>query len=85
MKTAIRVILDILIFISILNAWWPVAAVLVIIGAWSFGYFVELIIAGVAYDSLFGMSHGMGWEGYIGTIGAVAIFILVRLLKRLVR
>ena len=74
-----------LIFIAVLNAWWPAAVVLAVAGAWSFGYFIELILAGVAYDALFGMSPGLGWEGYMGTIGAVTIFVAVRILKKLVR
>jgi hypothetical protein len=85
MKLIFRIVLDVCIVIAVLNGWWPLAIVLVLIGAWFFRFFVEIILAGVAYDALFGMGHGMGWRGYEGTIGAVVIFVAVKLAKRLVR
>ena len=85
MKLFLRIILDICIAIAVLNGWWPIAIILVLIGAWSFKLYIEIIIAGVAYDALFGMTHGMGWRGYEGTIFSVVLLIVVKLLKKLVR
>ena len=85
MKTIFRIILDICIAIAVLNGWWPIAIILVLIGVWFFKLYIEIIIAGVAYDALFGMTHGMGWRGYEGTIFAVVLLIVIKLLKKLVR
>lgn len=85
MKILLRIILDIGVVVAILNGWWPVAIILVLIGAWFFRFYIEMILAGVAYDALFNMAPHTGWIGYEGTIIAVIIFIIVRLLKRMVR
>jgi len=85
MKTILRIILDILLVIAVINGWWSVAIVLVLIGVWFFKLYIEIIIAGVAYDALFGMTSGMGWRGYEGTIFAIVLLIVIKLLKKLVR
>lgn len=85
MKPAFRIILDILLFAAIINGWWPVAIALALIGAWFFKMYVEIIIAGIAYDALFGMTSGMGWRGYGGTICAITLLMAVKLLKRSIR
>lgn len=74
-----------IIAIALLNAWWFIALPLAIVGAWFFPYFAELIVAGVVYDALFGMIPGMGLWSYSGTIISVILFMIVFLLKKLVR
>jgi hypothetical protein len=81
----LRIILDILIAISLLNGWWFLALPLALVGAWFFPYFIELIIAGIGYDSLFGFVSGMGIWGYMGTIVSVVLFAGISGVKRWVR
>jgi hypothetical protein len=85
MKTILRIILDILLIIAVVNGWWLVAIILVLVGAWFFKLFIEVIIAGIAYDALFGMVSGMGWRGYVGTIIAIVLLLIIRFFKKLVR
>jgi len=80
-----RIILDILIAICILQAWWFIALPLAIFGVWEFPYFIEIILAGIIYDSLFGFVSGMGVWGYVGTIVSIILFGVVILLRKMVR
>lgn len=80
-----RIFFDILVFAAILNAWWFVALPLALVGAWIFPYYLELILAGVVYDALFGMTAGLGIRGYAGTGVSVIVFVVVVLIKRRVR
>ncbi len=80
-----RIIIDIFLAFCILNGTWFVALPLGIFGVWNFPYFVEIIIAGIAYDSLFGFTSGMGAWGYAGTIVSIGILVLVSVLKEVVR
>jgi hypothetical protein len=85
MKIILRIITDIIIFVAILNGWWIIALPLAMFGAWFFRYFIEIILAGMAYDALFNMIQGSGWKGYIGTIIAVILFLIAHFLKKSVR
>ncbi len=85
MKIALRILVDIVLVIALLNGWWPVAVVCALIGSWLFRHFFEIILAGLAYDAIFGMVPGLGWKEYAGTITAVILFLAIRFLKKLVR
>ena len=80
-----RIILYLLIAFSILNGWWLLAFPLLIIGIWKFAFRIEILIAGIVYDALFGMVSGTGLRGYIGTIIAIIILIILSLFKKLLR
>lgn len=80
-----RIIVDILLLIAIINGWWIVAIILGAVANWFFLYFVELIIAGVIYDSLFGYSPAFGLAGYYATIMSLILFIVICSLKRVLR
>jgi hypothetical protein len=84
-KALLRIALDILLAVSVANGWWFVAAPLGAIGALAFPYFSELVIAGVAYDSLFGFIPGMGLGQYAGTIVSVVLLISATLFRKVVR
>lgn len=75
-KVFARIIIDIILALAVLQGWWFVAVPLCIIGCFAFPYYIEAIIAGVAYDSLFGMEQGMGWKGYIGTFVSIIILLI---------
>lgn len=80
-----RILLDFLIIVSILHAWWFIALPLAIFGVWKFPYFIEIILAGIIYDSLFGFVSGMGVLGYVGTVVSIIVFGIVVLLRKVVR
>jgi len=81
-NTIKRLICDLLILISVMNGWWPIAIVVGLFGNWFFLYFIEIIIAGVIFDSLFGYNQYLGVVGYYGTIITVVIFIIISGLKK---
>lgn len=74
-----RIIIGLLIFIFIIHGWWQITFLLGIFGIWRFNYFVEIIFAGIVYDSLFGIN------GYSGVIIACVIFLITNGLKRILR
>ncbi len=63
-----RIVLDVIVFVSVLLGWWFVAIPLAIVGAWSFPKYAELVIAGFMYDALFSIGHAPGLLGYAFTI-----------------
>ena len=80
-----RIVLNLVIAAAILNGWWFVALPICIAGVWFYGNFIEIIIAGIAYDALFGMVPGMGIRGFVGTILAVVVYAALFLSKKMVR
>ena len=62
-----------------------------IIGAWYWPHFFEFIVAGIAYDALFGMisrtstTTGTGIWGWIGTIISILLYTVILLAKKIVR
>lgn len=83
----IRAVIDLLLFISIIHGWWFIALPLVMFGVWRLKYFIEIFIAGLIYDSLFGFvtSGDRFILGYIGIISSGVIFLLVKLFKNILR
>ena len=80
-----RTFLDLLILFTVLHALWFIALPLALFGSWRYPRFIEIILAGVIYDSLFGFVPEMGVAGYAGTIAGVVVFLLVMILKMVVR
>lgn len=81
----VRVVTDIVIAFCVLQSWWLAAFAVAIIGAWFFPYFVEIIIAGLVFDALFGMLPDMGIWGYISTIEAICALIVIGGVRKIVR
>ena len=79
-----RIGLDILIAISIFNGWWFIALPLGFVGVWVYKNYFEFIIAGLAYDALFGMVRGTGLVGYIGTIISVIMYTVITRLHHVI-
>lgn len=73
----IRIIIDIVLFISIIKGWWFIAFPLIIFSVWLLPFFIESIIAGIVYDSLFGLISGLGIWSYTGTIFSVFTFFII--------
>ena len=84
-KILLRTLFDLLILLTVLHALWFIALPLTIFGSWRYQHFIEIILAGIIYDSLFGFVPEMGVAGYAGTIAGVVIFLLIMILKRVVR
>ena len=80
-----RIIVDLILLLSVLNGWWFIALPVGIIGMYMYPYFIESIIAGVMYDSLFGLISGMGIRVYMGMILAVFIYVSLSAIKKVVR
>lgn len=72
---ALRIILVVLMLVSVFCGWWIPALIFGLIGCWLFDFFIEIIIAGVLFDSLFGYSDYFGIWGYAGTIIAFVILL----------
>ena len=84
-KILLRILIDILLMVSVIHGWWFFVVPLGLIGAYLFLYFVEIIIAGVVYDSLFGLIPEMGIKGHAGIITVVIILGIVSGVKKVVR
>ncbi len=80
-----RVIIDLLMFLCVMQGWWFAALPLGIVGALMFPFFIELVIAGVVYDALFGFAEGQGFVGYVGTVVSVAFIFVVVFVKKMMR
>ena len=85
LKLPLRIATDIILAVALIQGWWLVAVLAALFGSWYFHLYIEVILAGLVYDSLFGMVPGMGVKGYIATIAAVAIFLAAHILRRVVR
>ncbi len=81
----LRIILDVLILFTVISGWWFIAVPLVIFGVWFRTLFIEALIAGLAYDALFGMSSEQGMSGWAGTITAIVLYTCILLAKRFIR
>ena len=83
-KLALRIILDALIFVALIQGWWYFVVLLCILGVWNFGFYIEIIIAGSFYDSLYGTKNGSIY-GYSGLVVSIALFIILSIFKRIIR
>lgn len=79
-----RIIFNLLLLgVIFYTPWWVVATV-AFIGAFLFPSFYEIILAGVLFDLLYGISsHPM--RGALGLVVAIVLFVVARRLKRAVR
>ena len=84
-KILSRILIDVLIAISLLSGGWFVALPLCMLGSYAFSYFIEAIVAGIVYDSLFGLIFGMGVRAFAGTISMVVLSLLSAGLKTVLR
>lgn len=80
-----RIIADLLIFIFIIQGWWIPALIIGIFCLWKFQFYIEIIIAGLTFDILYGFISELGVQGYIGLIVSILFFILFIIIKKVVR
>ena len=80
-----RLVLDLAIFISVLNGWWFIAIPLCIIGLWFIENYIEIIVAGVVFDAIFGMNNAFGLYAYAGTTVGILLYTCMHIVKKFVR
>lgn len=80
-----RVVVDIIIAVSVIFGLWYAALPIALVSAWVFPFYLELMIAGFAFDSLFGFGSGLGVVAYAGTLVSISSFIVLYLFKKMVR
>ncbi len=80
-----RLVSDLALFIFVIHGWWILVLILAMIANWKFPYFWEILLAGLAYDSLFNFSSDPSLSSWLGTILAAVIFVLIVFAKRVVR
>ncbi len=85
LKLTFRVIIDIAIFLCLVQAWWYFALLFALIGIWNFGFYIEMIIAGLIYDALYGSTNWRDVSGSIGLIVGGILFIVLTVVKKMVR
>ena len=82
-EIVLRIFMDLVMAVSIFFGWWYVALPVGIVGLFKFPYFLELILAGFVYDSLFGMGSGLGFMAkYAGIVTCIAFSVIVFAFKR---
>jgi hypothetical protein len=85
LKLILRIILGIVIFLCLVQAWWYFALLLALIGIWNFGLYIEIIFAGLIYDALYGSTNIREFSSSIGIIVGITFFIVLTIIKRMVR
>ncbi len=71
--------------ICLIQGLWFFVLILCLIGAWNYKYYIEMIISGLVYDSLFGQNAMKGLMTYIGLISATLLYIIVNVSKKIIR
>ena len=68
-----------------MQGWWYFALLLGLIGLWNFELYVEIILAGLIYDALYGSVAEYGVSGSIGLMVGAMLFALFVVIKKVVR
>jgi len=81
----LRILLDVAVVACILLGWWFIALPLAVLCAWMLPYYLEFVVEGLLYDSLYGAGRGLGLLGYLGIIISLILGIIIILLKMVVK
>lgn len=84
-KFWLRIFFDIVLFFALVYGAWYLILPLAIIAYWIFPIYIEIIIVGVGFDALYGMTPETGLWGYAGTILSFVLSFLMTYLKKNVR
>ncbi|MFA6295320.1 MAG: hypothetical protein WC666_02760 [Candidatus Paceibacterota bacterium] len=84
-STICRIVIDLVVLFCVIHGWWFIALPISLFALWSYSYYIEIILAGIIYDILFGFIPEVGFLGYIGTVVSVLIFLVVVMAKKVVR
>ena len=77
--------MDVVIFVTIVNGQWFFVLPLALFSIWYWPSYIEIVIAGIMYDALFGMVHGSGLRGWTGTIVSIVLYAIAVVVKKFVR
>ncbi|MCL5781754.1 MAG: hypothetical protein M1459_00075 [Patescibacteria group bacterium] len=75
-KIILRIIFDILLFGSVAYGYWYIGIIVGIIGIMTMPFYIEFIIAGIAYDSLYLYGRNNLVSRDIGFFVALALSII---------
>lgn len=79
-----RIFFTLLLLGAIFYTPWWVVAIVAFVGAFLFPFYYEIILAGILFDVLYGISaHPV--RGVLGLLVAIVLFVVARRLKRAVR
>ena len=79
----IRIIAGILLLLSIIFAYWWITWLLAIILLFYFPIYYEIIICGIIYDALYGISLPQFWNiDYVFTFFSIVLFVLSIIIKK---
>ncbi|MFA6601409.1 MAG: hypothetical protein WCT02_00905 [Candidatus Paceibacterota bacterium] len=85
-RTFLRITTDLALLLCVLEGWWIPAIVIGVLGLWYFSFYVfDFLVAGILFDSLFGIVSKLAWVSYAGTILSLMLAELVQTVKKLVR
>ena len=80
-----RILWDFAILVCLVQGWWYAAIIIAMICAWNHKLYLEIIIAGLIYDSLYGPVAVNSISSYIGLTLGIALFIMISIMKRVIR
>ncbi len=80
-----RIIFDAVIAVLAIQALWFIALPIALVCAWTFPYYLEFVVAGIIYDSLFGPISYFSFFGHIGAIATTVILVVTTFFRRIVR
>lgn len=79
-----RIFSTLLLLGAIFYAPWWVVAIVAFVGAFLFPSYYEIVLAGVLFDILYGISAHPA-RGVLGLLVAIVLFVVARRLKQAVR
>lgn len=84
-KLAGRIVFDIVLGACVFFGWWHVGLLVGFCALWLFPYYAELVLAGLAFDALYGMNDGQGIWGYAGVLAAIVLMAIVAAFTAFIR
>ncbi len=85
MKFSFRILLDISIIAFAIAGYWPLLVTFGFLGLVFFDFYLEIVIAGIIFDSLFGINRELGIYSYSISILTLIIFLLYKFLNKILR
>lgn len=80
-----RIIFALAILACLVQGWWYAALIIAILAAWNHKMYVELIIGGLIYDSMYGPVSMNNLTTHIGLTMCAVLFVLIGIMKRVIR
>jgi hypothetical protein len=84
-RTAVRIFLDILIFLSLIKGWWILALIFVFIALFAVSNFLEIIFFGMMYDAIFGIRSISYLSSHTAIIVSLVLYIGAYYMRSIIR